>query len=167
MSNANTIEEFGVFVGRERRGANKLLGRDDCPVSPNPPWSSRQVKTFQVWVSTLQEDRSSNSGNEISVSDILKANPKAAATIAYTEERTAKTKVEREILEGKYVKKGDVRDEFKKYCHIVKTHILSAPRGLTPRLSRGDEDRMEKALRLVLQTASQDLQREIQGDEEE
>ena len=38
------------------------------------------------------------------------------------------------------------------------------PRGLSPRLVRGDEDRVVKALRMVLRTADEDLMRQIEKD---
>ena len=175
MPNAMTIAELGAMVGRERRGTGHLLARDDCPIPPMPPWTARQVKEFKAWFVTLQRDRAqpldeAEDGDvhagSVDVAAIVAANPKTAAAIALSDERMRKTRIERQILEGRFVRRSAVRAEFERYCHIVKNHILQAPRGLAPRMKAKDEDRMKRALRVALTAASVDLMRAISEDED-
>ena len=79
--------------------------------------------------------------------------------------RTAKLKVKRALLEAQYVKRSDVRTEFRAYLHTIEHHVLQAPRSLSPRLKKVYEDQMTKALREVLREARETLMRELEQDE--
>ena len=157
---------FAAAAGVSAPALKKTLGLADCPVNAKPPWTDQDLEILKAYRQHLQEDRAAERNGEKKAAANSQgapvASPMSAARIVDLKlktERMLKTRIEREILEGKHVDRARVQHEIKQLIHSAKTAFVNLPKSITPRLDRGAERRVTDRVRQILQELAQGLQR--------
>jgi len=115
--------------------------------------TARQVRSFDLWASSLQEDRNQQQSDELA-----RISPRAAVDVQLRMERAAKVKVEREKLEGKLVSREEIQHEMAAILHALKNTVMGTTKTIRPALAKGLKDKIDRALRQALRECAQAME---------
>lgn len=120
-------------------GLSKLLQRDGCPLDDSPPWTLTDLDLLRVFRSYLQENRAADAGKMLT--------PGRLADWQLKTERMKKVKLEREILEGKYLHVQVTRQECTAAMMEFKHDMLKVASDLGQRVPKHIRQKVDAAIR--------------------
>jgi hypothetical protein len=139
-----SIRKLAKLLGCDEKTLRSYLVDERWPFRRKPRWKVSEVPAMQAWRAQNLEQQPDGDGIDADPA-ITGLSPERKAKIRLVIERTAKVRLERELLAGRYLLRDAVQSDLVRRASEAKRTLESVV-NLTPRLIGKDESEVRRLL---------------------